>query len=319
MIVRRRTYDWYEMTRTKRGKGRPKKQAKRKASSKAGEQSRAQGGGLATSQAWTSIKRKNWKILIDCNDTDVPNRLSLFGLPAEIRNQIYEYLFPARRVDIKKPSYRNTNFISRNSPAWSLVLQAVSVGRIEVSTNPNPGLALLSTCRRSYEEGRWYYYRNSIFFLAPGEIANTIDLAKVVQLANLELITSIGIRFDAADLGVKEYQLLVRLHASTRVTGANVIVLHRHLFTATLLLRRVWYKKLGWIYQNPSRSLQVIRLENSYSTMVISLDAFLRRCSLADFARIRGYPGDPEMRAYLMETSRRVGVDLIDSVERYTP
>lgn len=303
------------MTRTKRGKGRPKKQPKRKPSSKADEQSRALGEGLVTSRAWTSIKRRDWKILLDYNDTVVPNRLSFFGLPAEIRNHVYGYLFPARRVDIKEPRYRNPIFISRNSPAWSLVLQAVSSGRVEVSTNMNPGLVFLSTCRRAYEEGRLHYYRNSIFFLAPGEVANTINLAKVVQLANLELITSIGIRFDAADIGINEYHSLVRLHASTRVIGLNPIILFSHLSTATRLLRAVWYKKLGWIYQHSWQSLRVIHLEDFRSTMVISLNDFLTRCTLADFTQSRGYPRDRELRAYLTLTSQMVGIELLNRVE----
>lgn len=304
------------MTRSKRGKGRPKKQTKRKPSSKADERSQALRGGLVTSRAWTSIRRKGWKILLDSNDTVVPNRLSFFGLPAEIRIQVYGYLFPVRRVDIKEPRYKNPIFISRNSPAWSLVLQAVSSGRIDVSTNTNPGLVFLSTCRRAYEEGRLHYYRNNIFFLALGEVANTINLAKVVQLANLELITSIGINFDAADIGVKEYQLLKRLCDSTRVPWSHVIILFRHLSTATQLLRAVWYRKLGWIYQNSWESLRVIHLESSLGTMVISLNEFLRRCTLADFAQNQGYPRDRELGDYLGMTSQKVGMELLNRVER---
>lgn len=303
------------MTRTKRGKGRPKKQSKRKPSSKASEESRALKGGLVTSRAWISIKRKNWKILIDYDDTDVPNRLSFFGLPAEIRNQIYGYLFPPRKVDIKESKYDSSNFIPQNSSAWSLVLQAISVSRIKVSTNLNPGLAFLSTCRRAYEECRLHYYSNTIFFLAPGKVTNTINLAKVVQLANLELITSIGIRFDAADFGPKEYRSLSRLFGGQIATGLSRFAPNRSWRITRELLRAVWHNKLRWIYRHSWRSLRVIHLENLHRGIIISVNAFLRRCSLADFAPSPGHPRDPELRAFLTEASQAATIALMNRVD----
>jgi len=303
------------MTRTKRGKGRPKKQPKKKPSSEAGEQSRALGGGLVTSRAWTSIKRKDWKILLDYNDTDVPNRISFFGLPTEIRNQMYGYLFPARRVDIQKSKYDNSNFIPQNSSAWNLVLQAISAGRIKVSTNLTPGLALLSTCRRAYKECRLHYYRNSIFFLAPREVANTIRLAKVVQQANLELITSIGIKFDASDFGLKEYQSLLRLCGGQIPIVSRIIAVTRTDIVAMELLRATWYNKLEWIYRHSWRSLRVIHLENLYRTIIISVNGFLRRCSLADFAPSPGPPRVPELRVFLTEASQAATIALVNRVD----
>lgn len=266
---------------------------------------------MVTSRAWTSIKRKDWKLLLGYNNFDIPNRLSFFGLPVEIRNQIYGYLFPARKVDIRKFKYEDSNFIPYTSPAWHVVLQARSSGRIKVFTNLNSGLALLSTCRRAYDECRLHYYRNSIFFLAPGEVADTIILAKVVQLANLELITSIGLHFDAADFNLKEYQSLVAIRGDTRVCGFHLPVAIGFFIIATRLLLAVWYRKLAWIYQKAWRSLRVIHLESSYSTMVIGLDEFHRRCSLADFARTQGYPRDPELKAYLMDVCQKVVLECL--------
>lgn len=284
------------MARTKRGKGRPKKQPKKRPSSSTGVRSQLLGGGSVTSWAWTSIKREGWKLLFNYQDVDAPDRLSFFGLPAEIRNQIYGYLFPARIVDFKKPIYDNSNFILRESSAWSFILQATNAGRAKVSTNLNPGLVLLSTCRRAYEECCLHYYGNSIFFLPPGEIANTLRLAKVVKLTNLELITSIGIKFDVSDIDLKEFQKIARL-------CDYQVMYHVADRTAMKLLRAIWYKKLEWIYRHSWRSLRFIHLETRHKTIIISADEFFGRCILADFVPRPGNPRDQELWRFLRDTS----------------
>jgi len=292
------------MTPTKRGKGHPKKQVKRKRSSKVVEKSQTPGGGIFTTQAWTSIKRQDRRILQNYSNISVPGRLTLFGLPAEIRNQIFGYLFPPHKANVKKPKIDNTGFISRNSPAWSLVLKARSLGRAKISTDPHPGKALLLTCQRAYEECRLHYYRNTIFFLAPGDIANTIDLAKVVQPANLELITSIGITCDGIDFGPKEYESLQKSYSIT--SAAKLYRLHTTSGTwptALDLLRAIWYKKLEWFHRHSWPSLREIHLEKTQGTMFIDVKSLLRRFSLAELAQSQGYPRDPELRAFLQKAS----------------
>lgn len=287
------------MPPTQRGKGRPKIQARKKRSSNSRESSGEKDTSIFTTKAWTSIQRKDrWSLFRNERFTE-QEESCLFGLPAEILNQILTYVFPPRKVDIKERHYANTDFIAEDSPAWSLVLRH----RSKVQTKQRPGSGLLLTCRYAYELCRPLFYGNTIFFLATGELAKTISLAKVVRPANLELITSIGIRLEAADFGCKEWKLLREYCDSMRARGTYFVLRQGIPGVAPGLLRAIWYKKMEWVYKHAWQSLREIHLDCPPISMVLRLDDFRSKSSLTDFAKGGWFPADPDLRRFLKEAS----------------
>ena len=299
------------MPHTKRGKGHPKRQTKKTENYNSGTRlrgSKARTPCVFTTKAWTLAGRVDSGRLLYTpdhhNNSVTPGRYSFFGLPPEIRNQILNYLLVPGEVDVKKSSHTETTFIPADGHTRRVILEARSSGRLKQFISPKSGLPFLATCRQAYAEGRTYYYGQNTFFLAPGGIRNTLDLAKAVQPRNLELIAYIGIKFDVTDLGPREYGSVLDACIGTgNINGARIDA-NTAGSVATRLLRVIWFGKLRWIYRHYWQSVREIHLESPRQTVIISIEDLRTRLHDIHMLGVHGYQVDREAGAFLRGANR---------------
>ena len=174
--------------------------------------------------------RKHFQALI------IPGRCSImasgqhcpyFALPAEIRNQIMEYVLipgdiyirPAKRTrraqrPWKSAFLRPKRFMNAVTTLSRYLLgQSQRLSTDKSQTIKQPGLQFLLTCKQAYNDGLCMFYARNTFHWPPGPLNNSHCWYANIQPQHQKMIRTICIDIDLDDL---TYQNLDSLETSAR-------------------------------------------------------------------------------------------------------
>ena len=167
------------------------------------------------------------------------NQFQFFALPAEIRNQIMEYVLvpgdvyvcPPKRTDRAHSSWispfsrvkRFANTLATLSRHVSSQFQIFDIKAADAQlrrqyTFQQPGFQLLATCKQAYNEGHRMFYTMNNFHWSPGPIESTVDWYGNLQPKHKNMIKSVCIDLTLVDT-MYECMDAVEVSASHRQGG----------------------------------------------------------------------------------------------------
>ena len=148
------------------------------------------------------------------------DQFNFFALPAEIRNQIMEYVLVPGDVYVRLPKrtdHAHSSWISRSSRVKRILNTLATLSRqvssqLQVSgikaadphlrrqhTFQQPGVQLLATCKQAYNEGHYMFYTRNTFHWQAGPVDKAVEWYANLQPKHKDMIKTVRIELILVD------------------------------------------------------------------------------------------------------------------------